>query len=71
MKPAGGSTMIAGMRGLLASTWAPTASTTIRPTPIRIWFVITPVSGGRGLAFCSPVVHYAEASTPASGNANA
>ena len=45
MKPAGSSTMIAGMCSLLASTWAPTASTRIRPMPIRIWFVVTQASG--------------------------
>ena len=48
-KPAGNSTMIPGMRRRLARTWDPTASARIRPTPIRIWFVVTPASYDTGV----------------------
>ena len=36
MKPAGNKMISAGIRSLLASTWEPTASTKIRPTPNKI-----------------------------------
>ena len=40
VKPAGSRMISAGMRSRLASTCEPTASTTIRPTPNRIWSVL-------------------------------
>ena len=40
MKPAGSKMISAGMRSPLASTCEPTASTTTRPTPNRIWSVL-------------------------------
>src|SRR3954454_6045842 len=39
-KPAGSSRMIARIRTLLASTWQPTARTTVRPTPSSSWSVV-------------------------------
>src|SRR5215470_15698720 len=40
VKPAGSRIISAGMRSRLATTWEPTASTKIRPTPNRIWSVL-------------------------------
>jgi hypothetical protein len=40
-KPTGSSTMIAGIRGLLASTWEPTASAMVSPMPSRTSSVVT------------------------------
>ncbi len=33
--------MSAGTRARAAITWEPTASTNVRPTPKRIWLVVT------------------------------
>jgi hypothetical protein len=41
MKPAGSKMISAGIRSRLASTCEPTASSKIRPMPIRTWSVVT------------------------------
>jgi hypothetical protein len=56
-KPTGSKTMSAGMRSWLASTCEPTASTRIRPTPMRIWFVVTPVFHNAESVIRLPAVH--------------
>jgi hypothetical protein len=53
----GSNTMIAGMRGRFARTWDPAASARTRPTPIRIWFVVTPTSGNAEPVINLPTVH--------------